>query len=178
MSNYYFLDWFLNEEGDFEFVFDSYHVKGLLLIADSPYNYSIYRVSSINENNLPKGIEKLSLELITLLQSSEGYRPAIALAREEVNKICDRRNPIQKKEFSNLYTEIVKKYLLEQPYKNYFLAEFLLDSSDDFSLNEFVWIIGYDSTNDFVKCVDSLYFTHMYPAKYFRFDRKYLNNLS
>ena len=178
MSKYYFLNWIINNEDEQEFIFNDYYNKGFLLIAESLSNYSIYRLGSIDDNNLPEGVEKLPIELEILLQCAEGYLPVIALARDEIIKICEKKKPIQKQEFSKIYSMLLKKHLEEQPYKSYFLSEFLSDNSDEFSKGQFVWIIGYEPIDKMVICISNLYFINRYPAKFFKLELALLQKLS
>lgn len=135
------------------------------------------------ECDLPDGyqfndyIQPIGEELDVLLYSAASYPPAIALAREDLEIALRKMKNVSKKDFEDMFKNILKQYLQLQKHSGHFLAESLENDEDYLIKGAFYWVIGYDHLNDEVKWVSDDYYIYENPSKSFGLDPQKLRTI-
>jgi hypothetical protein len=167
MSDYFLIECDENT-GNF---FEPEQITGLLLISEANKNCGLYKVDGFYlVSEVPNHFTPIPMEMSNLIASAQGYTPAIALTRFEINKMYQNEREASKEVFFDNYTMIIKKYLQSQVDSPYFLAEAKYNSLDITFKGMFNGIVDYDENEDNVSFVTWDYFIYKSSSKSFNLD--------
>ena len=113
---------------------------GYLLLADCGHGseWSLFSLSASLEKP-PRGSITASSELTTLLHCAEGFPPALALAREALPR--EGNLDWDPEQISRSLTQLLRRFLREQPHAPYVLIECRTQETGYRSLGEFCWAL-------------------------------------
>lgn len=140
-------------------------------------SWAICHVGLHVDEPLAPGFHGVPDELYVLLSSAEGYPPAIALSRDEVEKEWDGRRPTRQ-QFAASLAESLRRHLRAQPHVNYRLAEGAVEDLGYLSKGEFCWVLEYKPASKSVRWVSNDYFVYENAASDFNLTQQQLDMLS
>jgi hypothetical protein len=112
-------------------------------------------------------LELVNEELDILLYSAKSFPPAIALSRVEFEIASQDFKDMNKSDFTDLFSKIIKNQLQLQKYRPFFMAQSLVDEEDYLVKGAFYWITGFDRENNEVDWVSDDYFIYQSPVEDF-----------
>jgi hypothetical protein len=163
---YCFVDWRSTPSGKEPILPE---VNGFLLLAEPgrDSSWGLFDVDFVEDEPQAKGVEPVPEELDALLGSAEGYPPALALARDEIEKKTKAKLHCRD-EFARSYSELLRKHMTAQPTSRYVLAEVATGQLGYKHEGEFSWVIGFIPEQNLVKWVSWDYCVYTDPASDFR----------
>lgn len=126
---------------------------------------------------LPASFEEVPWRLWHLLQSAKRYYPALALARESLERDSNQL-PNDKKQYAERLADEIERHLKAQRDAPYFLAQVVEHCPTGYrSAGEYVWVVAYDPNLKRVFWVTDDYYVYDSPLAHFVIDEERLQPL-
>ena len=160
---YYFVDFRRVHEGE-GWEPDLPEDSGFLLMADPPdAKWGIYRCGWLEEEiERDWPVIPVDEQLLRMLKSGEHYPPALAKARNEIEKRY-RSETCDKATFGAEYAAAIERHLEAQRSANYVLAKAVTDETGYLRKGAYYWVLSYTRPQTgpaFVEWVSGDYFVY------------------
>ena len=139
-----------------------------LLLADGMrMTWGVFQVEGDYDEMKAAGLQFVPRSLDSLLRSGEAYPPALALARDEIERAYRDTEDPDREAFVHKYERALRSHLREQANAGYILLEAIEDEPCYIWAGSFYWVIEYLPSSDEVRWVSTDYFVYRSPARHF-----------
>jgi hypothetical protein len=139
--------------------------------------WGVFAVSGALDDVAIAALSRVPPKLDVLLHSGQHYPPALALARDDMNRAFTAKQPTRLK-FVAVYSAVIRAHLRRQARAPYRLAQVEVDETGYLAKGEFVWVLRYDPQSREVYWVSDDFHVYRNPAKHFRLSRAMLKDLT
>ena len=171
---YYFIDW---KRGRGASEPDLPEGPGWLLLAEpcQKATWGLFACPFLEDDGgpLPSTVLPVPDRLAALLESAEGYPPALALARQHLG---GRPIPTPPRSvFADELARLLRIHLGHQHASPFFMAEARVAAPGRRREGAFYWIIGYDPEAQTIRWVSNTYEIHRDPVEFFDVNEEHLD---
>ena len=168
---YCLINWIHDDDG---FRPDLPENTGFYLIASPHYHapYALFDCDLAYDEPLPQGVERISDELCELIDSGKAYPPALAIARQKIERDLPADTP--KYQFITQLSTYLIDELTKQPVTPYILVRTTVSELGYRECGGYYRIIGYHAANRQVAWVSRDYYIYTNSVKEFDISEEWL----